>query len=244
MPFSVQSCALCGKAYLPKEQSDGRGFQVARYASSTYCSRDCFHEARRRSAAERLITDTKKCEYCGESYGRNGRKPKAFSLSKYCSAACTGKAQQNADLNVLSARLRIDSKTGCHNWTGNKTHAGYGMARFHARTWLIHRLLWEHANGPVPEGLQLDHLCNNTSCCNIKHLRVVTPQENSLARNFRRHGGNCPKCSIPYSQRPNGDRYCKPCCRIQQTLYLRQYRARKKAAALAIKEKELNGNGI
>lgn len=238
MTFSVQACALCGKAYFPKEQSDGKGFQLARYSSSTYCSMDCFHEARRRSAAERKATDTRKCEQCGELYGRNGRKPKAFSLTRYCSTACTGKAQQNADLKAIAARLQVDPQTGCHNWPGNKTrNHRYGTVRFRATTRLVHRLLWEDAHGPVPEGLQLDHLCNNTLCCNIEHLRVVTPKENSQARNFRRHGGNCPKCATPYTYRSNGNRYCKPCCRIQQTQYLRQYRAAKKAAKLAEKEK-------
>lgn len=37
-----------------------------------------------------------------------------------------------------------------------------------------HRRAWEAANGPVPDGLVLDHLCRNRWCCNPTHLEPVT----------------------------------------------------------------------
>jgi hypothetical protein len=33
--------------------------------------------------------------------------------------------------------------------------------------------------GPVPEGLELDHLCENPPCCNPAHLEPVTHAENN-----------------------------------------------------------------
>ena len=41
-----------------------------------------------------------------------------------------------------------------------------------------HRALYENVNGPVPYGLQLDHLCRVPSCVNPDHLEPVTPAEN------------------------------------------------------------------
>lgn len=59
-----------------------------------------------------------------------------------------------------------------------------GISRFHAaqsglpQTILVHRLAWELANGPIPKGLQIDHLCHNRACINVAHMEVVTPSEN------------------------------------------------------------------
>lgn len=43
-----------------------------------------------------------------------------------------------------------------------------------------HRFAYELLVGPVPEGMQLDHLCRNRWCCNPEHLELVTPRENTL----------------------------------------------------------------
>ncbi len=54
---------------------------------------------------------------------------------------------------------------------------GYGRD---ARTRRAHRALWIAVNGPVPDGLQLDHLCRVRHCVNPSHLEPVTPRQNSL----------------------------------------------------------------
>lgn len=43
-----------------------------------------------------------------------------------------------------------------------------------------HRVAYEMLVGKIPEGMLLDHLCRNPSCCNPDHLEPVTPQENLL----------------------------------------------------------------
>lgn len=64
---------------------------------------------------------------------------------------------------------------GCHIWVGSRLPRGYGrFGREYA-----HRFGYELAKGPIPEGLQIDHLCRNTSCVNPDHLEAVTPLENN-----------------------------------------------------------------
>ena len=75
-------------------------------------------------------------------------------------------------------RYRVDRKTGCWVWTGSTRKDGYGSVRLDGRTVYIHRAWWEFNNGPVPEGLQLDHLCANKLCINLEHLEPVTKSAN------------------------------------------------------------------
>lgn len=72
---------------------------------------------------------------------------------------------------------------GCIVWTRAKTKAGYGIARVDGVNEYIHRIVWEWWRGPIPTGLTIDHLCRNTTCCNVEHLRVVPIGVNVLAGN-------------------------------------------------------------
>ena len=67
---------------------------------------------------------------------------------------------------------------GCWRWDGSRTRKGYGRAQVARRHTGAHKALYEVMVGPVPTGLQLDHLCRNTWCVNPAHLEPVTPQEN------------------------------------------------------------------
>ena len=78
-------------------------------------------------------------------------------------------------LNLL-ARLRY-RPDGCIEFTGANS-GGYGTVRRHGIVVRAHRATYELFVGPIPEGLQLDHLCRNTACVNPAHLEPVTIGEN------------------------------------------------------------------
>lgn len=78
---------------------------------------------------------------------------------------------------------------GCWEWTGNKIRTGYGACskgRTGEYSALAHRRAYQMIVGPVPEGLELDHLCSRRSCINPDHLEPVTHQENIMRGHQRR----------------------------------------------------------
>lgn len=70
--------------------------------------------------------------------------------------------------------------TPCWIRTGHLTADGYArMMDARGRQRPAHVVAWEKTHGPVPGGLQVDHLCRQRACIRIEHLEVVTGAENS-----------------------------------------------------------------
>lgn len=51
-----------------------------------------------------------------------------------------------------------------------------------------HRLVWEEHNGKIPEGYEIDHMCRNRACQNIKHLQMLSGKEHTIKTNKERWG--------------------------------------------------------
>lgn len=71
------------------------------------------------------------------------------------------------------------SETGCWSWKGSPA-SEYGTTSYEGVRWWVHRLVYTLAVGPIPDGLEIDHMCRNTKCWNPEHLDVVTKEENTL----------------------------------------------------------------
>lgn len=73
----------------------------------------------------------------------------------------------------------------CWLWTAPTMKDGYGYLGVDGVSWLAHRWSYTYHKGPIPEGLDIDHLCFVRACVNPDHLEAVTHAEN-VARAVRR----------------------------------------------------------
>lgn len=78
-----------------------------------------------------------------------------------------------------------DPATGCINWTGQAFKTGYGKLTVDGRTRLAHRTAFELERGPIPEGLNVLHRCDNPRCINVEHHFLGTLADNSHDRNLK-----------------------------------------------------------
>lgn len=130
----------------------------------------------------------------------------------------------------------------CWIWTGYVMPFGHGQVNRGTGlgTALVHRVVFEHLMGDVPEGLELDHLCRVPACCNPQHLEPVTHAENvrrgranEVARRLAAQRTRCvnghPYEGANYRITKNGRRRCRVCNRE----WARQSRAAAKKAVAA-----------
>lgn len=85
-------------------------------------------------------------------------------------------------IDVVSASDRFWGKVtvsdNCWNWTGARTQKGYGQIYISGKSRYAHIVSYNLHYGKVPDGLEIDHLCENPSCVNPGHLEAVSHSEN------------------------------------------------------------------
>lgn len=110
-----------------------------------------------------------------------------------------GKPKYANDQDRISRNVAV-GVDGCWNWQRYVTAYGYGLTTIHARGRRVsvhaHRVSYQAFVGPIPDGLQLDHLCRNRRCVNPAHLEPVTCQVN-LLRGETRAAANAAKTRCP-----------------------------------------------
>ena len=107
-----------------------------------------------------------------------------------------------------------DPVFGCLLWTGRLDRDGYG---FHG-TSRAHIVMYQRERGPVPEGHELDHLCQRRNCVAWWHLEPVPPSQNGLRKawSYRSKIKSCPQghsLALHAVITPERGRVCRQCNR-------------------------------
>ena len=123
--------------------------------------------------------------------------------------------------------------SNCIHVTTGRTATGYGVSRLNTggKVWFVyaHRFVYEQAHGPIPNGMQVCHTCDNPSCINIEHLFLGTAKDNAADRDAkgRRRNQNDLKtqCIHGHEFSPENTwtdgrrRQCKTCLRNRKEQY-------------------------
>jgi len=139
---------------------------------------------------------------------------------------------------------KVEKTEGCWIWTGATDDDGYGLfwgirQRGEKGCRFSHIVAYELTVGPVPDGLELDHLCRHRACVRPDHLEAVTHKTN-LVRGSGFSGVNARKTAChrghPFDAantriRAGGHRYCRTCQRASEHAYKARKRRRREDGA-------------
>jgi HNH endonuclease len=140
------------------------------------------------------------------------------------------KTAENAS-EWLLGHVLVNPLTGCWEWTGSRDRDGYGRTWASGKRRSVHRVSYEMTYGPIPAGLQIDHLCRVRHCANPAHMETVTPRVNTLrgktvpaANAAKTHCINGHEFTPENTRIYRGWRCCRACHRAR---YAGTYGARK-----------------
>ena len=119
-----------------------------------------------------------------------------------------------------------EQENGCWLWTGvrmGRAPHQYGAFRPgtlpNGRKVAAHRWLYEQRVGPIPDGLELDHLCRVKLCVNPAHMEPVTEAENHRRKRLKRCRAGEHDLTLPENIRWDGQgrrRGCLACWKRHQ----------------------------
>jgi hypothetical protein len=142
----------------------------------------------------------------------------------------------------------LDPVTTCREWQGTMSCTGYGLISVQGRYRGAHRVAYELFKGPVPDGLDVHHICRNPRCVSWDHLQAVTRSQNAVfgigpqvtrARNYSTHGSTPDTCKRGHPMSgenlyvsPDGkQRACRECGRARCRGWMRRWRAQRRMRA-------------
>ena len=121
----------------------------------------------------------------------------------------------------FEAKVLMLGPEDCWPWTGKRHEDGYGLIRRGGRVTgneYAHRLAYEFEHGPIPDEMTVDHQCVNPPCCNPRHLKLETLEDNSgLAKRRWTHCSRGHEFTPENTYwRPEGRRQCRACRRLRR----------------------------
>ena len=191
-----------------------------------------------------MADDAKKCcAHCGTELTRKrNESPVDFRARRTCNFQCMGRWYAATRSRPAHERFwpnvrKCDDADACWEWLGRRDQKGYG--RF-GRGHLAHRFAFAFVNGPIPEGLEVCHRCDNPVCVRPSHLFLGTHTDNVRDSIAKGRAAFCRKThcvnghemtlenSVPRHGRERGRR-CRICMSASQRI--RDMRRRQKARA-------------
>ena len=115
--------------------------------------------------------------------------------------------------------MKVQKTDTCWLWTAACNQGGYGRFLCDGKLVQAHRWAYEQVKGPIPEGLDLDHLCRVRNCVNPNHLEPVTRRQNLMRGEHTyaklHRAGHC-KRGHPFNKQntyicKQGKRHCRIC---------------------------------
>jgi HNH endonuclease len=113
--------------------------------------------------------------------------------------------RDNTSPELFWPQVNSCGSDACWEWTGYCDRKGYGKTFWGGRKQRAHRVAYELTYGPIPEGLNILHKCDNPPCCNPTHLIVGTQHENNTdkktkGRQFHPLGERNPKVKLSWEK--------------------------------------------
>ena len=127
------------------------------------------------------------CEGCGRTFKKKPKdSARQWDDRSFCSLPCVNLLVRTMPTHLYFWKYarRLD-ESECWPWTGVVDQHGYGRVQFMTSKFKAHRVSYEMANGPIPDGLIIRHKCDNPNCVNPKHLESGTQKDNMLDASFR-----------------------------------------------------------